>query len=188
LPGDIPQVYSKDVSSALYIENHDQARSVSRFGNDSPEFRDISAKMLATMHCTLSGTVYVYEGQELAMANVPKSWGIEDYPDVASITFYEEIKANRKKENPGLEPDMSDIVAGLQHKARDNARTPMQWSAAKNAGFSANPEKAKDPWMKVNEDYKLYNAEVEAQNKDSPLNFWKKAIQFRKDHLACVSL
>lgn len=75
----------------MYIENHDHTRSVSRFGNDSDEWRAVSAKMLAILEVTLSGTQYVYQGQELGMKNFPRTWGIEEYKDVASINYWNRL-------------------------------------------------------------------------------------------------
>lgn len=76
-------------SSRVFIENHDHARAVSRFGNDSPAWRGISAKMLAVLEVTQTGTVYVYQGQELGMKNFPRTWGIEEYKDVASQNYWQ---------------------------------------------------------------------------------------------------
>lgn len=73
---------------SVFIENHDQARSVTRFGNDSPEWRAISAKMLAILQTTQTGTLYVYQGEEIGMNNFPRSWGIEEYKDVATINYW----------------------------------------------------------------------------------------------------
>ena len=73
---------------SLFIENHDHARSVSQFGNDAPEWRALSAKLLAMMHTTLSGTLFVYQGQELGLANFPRTWGIEEYQDIASLNYW----------------------------------------------------------------------------------------------------
>lgn len=139
--------------------------------------------MLALWHCTLTGTQYVYQGEELGMGNVPHEWGIEEYLDVATQTWYnEELELRRARQ--GIEnPDMSDAMKGLQRKARDNARTPMQWDETANAGFS--PEGVK-PWMRVNDDYRRYNVKTEQQDPNSVLNFWKKLIKFRRDNLACV--
>ncbi|KAL7008135.1 hypothetical protein EMMF5_002317 [Cystobasidiomycetes sp. EMM_F5] len=172
--------------NSIYISNHDQARPVSRFGSDLPEFRDVSAKMLATFTSTLSGTLYVYQGEEIAMANVPKTWTLEDYPDPATHLYYNEVKQRRLEANPDKDPDMTDILSDLQHKARDNARTPMQWSTATNAGFSDSPNTAAKPWMRVNPDYVKYNVETERSDPNSVLSYWKKAIQFRKANLACT--
>ncbi|KAK9386687.1 glycoside hydrolase superfamily [Lipomyces mesembrius] len=109
--------------NALYLENHDQGRSVSRFASDRPEFRMHSAKMLATFLGLQSGTVFVYEGQELGMANMPKTWGIDRLKDLESINFYNEI---------------------LESECRDNSRTPMQWDSTPFAGFST-----AQPWMEM---------------------------------------
>lgn len=86
------QTYMRDQGywNTLYIENHDQARSVSRFGNDSDEWRSPSAKLLAMLQVTQSGTIFVYQGEEIGMRNFPRSWNIEEYKDVATINFYEE--------------------------------------------------------------------------------------------------
>lgn len=122
------------------------------------------------------------------MANVPKTWTLEDYPDPATHLYYNEVKQRRLEANPDKDPDMTDILSDLQHKARDNARTPMQWSTATNAGFSDSPNTAAKPWMRVNPDYVKYNVETERSDPNSVLSYWKKAIQFRKANLACVCL
>ena len=79
-------------ATSVYIENHDHSRSVSRFGNDSPEWRALSAKLLAIMQTTQSGTLFVYQGEELGLMNFPRSWGIEEYRDVASINYWNEYR------------------------------------------------------------------------------------------------
>ncbi|KAF8308292.1 glycoside hydrolase superfamily [Cantharellus anzutake] len=138
--------------NSIFIENHDQGRSVSRFGNDSAEYRSISAKMLAVGQICQGGTIYVYQGEELGMANMPPSWGIEEYKD----------KRRENSENP----DMSDILKDLRKKARDNARTPVQWDDSPHAGFTS--ENA-TPWMRMNDP-------------NSVRFFWKRALAFRKAH------
>ena len=129
----------------MYIENHDQARSVSRFGNDTTdEKRTLSAKMLAVMQATQSGTLYVYQGEELGLHNFPRSWGLEEYKDVATQNFFNRyvkvllgkmngntegmrsVLENRRREQGREDVDMSDVLDGLQKKARDHARTPVQ--------------------------------------------------------------
>jgi len=161
--------------NTIFIENHDTGRSVSRFGNDSPQWRATTAKLLAMLQIAQSGTLYVYQGQEIGMANVPKSWGIEEYKDVASLIYYNRILKERTER--GESTDMSDILSGLQKKGRDNARTPMQWDESKNAGFGTGI-----PWMRVNDDYKAWNVEVQSYRPDSVLSFWKDALRVRKDH------
>ncbi|ORX36241.1 alpha amylase [Kockovaella imperatae] len=164
--------------NANYLENHDVARSVSRFGDDStPENRVLTAKLLALLQCTLSGTLYVYQGEEIAMANIPPSWSIEEYKDVASQAYYHEEYEIRKKD--GQTPDMSDVMHALQCKSRDCARTPMQWSDSTQAGFSTGI-----PWMRVNDDYREWNVEAQKDDPKSVLSFWKDMIKFRKRYLS----
>jgi glycosidase len=116
-----------DRALRVFIENHDHARSVSRFGNDStPELQALTAKLLAMMQITQGGTIYVYQGEELGLKNFPLSWGIEEYKDVATVNHYNATKARRQKEQGIEDVDMSDVMAGAQKKARDHSRTPMQ--------------------------------------------------------------
>ncbi|EGN92954.1 glycoside hydrolase family 13 protein [Serpula lacrymans var. lacrymans S7.3] len=163
--------------NAVFIENHDHSRSVSRFGNDSSTWRSISAKMLSIMEITQTGTLYVYQGQELGLKNFPRSWGIEEYKDVASQNYWNLILEQRKKASGGKEVDMSDMLDDFQRKARDHARMPMQWDDTKHAGFTTGT-----PWMRVNDDFVECNASAQAGDKDSVLSFWKRAIGTRKQH------
>ncbi|KAJ6513701.1 glycoside hydrolase family 13 protein [Mycena vitilis] len=163
--------------NAVFIENHDQARSVSRFGNDSDEWRAVSAKMLALLEVTLGGTQYVFQGEELGLKNFPRKWGIEEYKDVASQNWYQEVLAKRKRESGKDEVDMSDILDGLAKKARDHARVPMQWNASDHAGFTTGT-----PWMRVNDDYRTWNAAAQLDDQESVRAFWKRALKLRKEH------
>lgn len=117
------------LSLSIYTENHDQARSVSRLGNDSDKWRSLSSKLLAILQVTQSGTQYVYQGQELGVRNAPRSWGVEEYKDVASINYYERVLEDRKKEKGSErdeDVDMGDVLDAFQKKSRDHARLPMQ--------------------------------------------------------------
>jgi len=172
--------------NSIYLENHDVARSVSRFGNDTtPEFRTLSAKMIAAMQCTLSGSLYIYQGEEIGMANLPKEWPIEEYKDIASQNYYEEELELRKRAQGTEHPDMSDIMDGLQRKARDHARNPVQWDDSKYAGFSLKSD-GEPPWMRVNDDYKDWNVAKQEKDDTSVLSFWKAMLAFRKKHLSCT--
>lgn len=133
---------------SLFLENHDTPRSVSRFGHDAPEWRVRSATLLATLQTTLSGTLFVYQGEEIGMKNVPRSWCIEEYKDIAAKRRWDEYVrartfcshaltgsgclavdrelAKRRKETGEDDPDMSDVLDFFQTRARDHARTPMQ--------------------------------------------------------------
>ncbi|THV01321.1 glycoside hydrolase family 13 protein [Dendrothele bispora CBS 962.96] len=165
-----------------YIENHDQARSVSRFGNDSvDELQVHSAKMLAVFHASQRGTLYVFQGQELGLKNAPRSWKIEDYPDVASQNWYKKVFEERRKTTGEDHPDMDDVMEGLHMKARDHARIPMSWDSSKHAGFTTGT-----PWMRVNNDHQTWNAAKQIGDENGVLSFWKKALKIRKENEVLV--
>jgi len=157
--------------NSLYLENHDQPRSVSRFGDDG-EYRELSAKMLATWYHMMQGTPYIYQGQEIGMTNV-KYDSIDDYKDIETINYYNESMIKGQS--------IDDVLQGIQKKSRDNARTPMQWTNGINAGFTSNR-----PWIKINENYKEINVESEMKNSDSILNYYKKLIRIRKNYPVIV--
>ncbi|GAA5901831.1 hypothetical protein JCM6882_008684 [Rhodosporidiobolus microsporus] len=169
-----------------YIENHDQARCVSRFASDAPEHRLASSKLLATYLLTLSGSLIIYEGQEIGMINAPKDWSIEEeYKDVNTINTWAEIKSDAKRS--GDSPLVERGRAGIQLTARDHARTPMQWDSSKNAGFSTNPD-AK-PWMRVMESaYEGINVADQENDPNSTLNFYRKLLALRKEHSELFTL
>lgn len=151
--------------NSLYFENHDQPRSVSRFGDDSPAYRVASAKTLATTLHLLKGTPYVYQGQELGMTNAGFT-NIEQYNDLESVRFY------RQAIDYGL-PD-SAVLSAIAIKSRDNARTPMCWDASEQAGFT----NAK-PWLAVNPNHDQINAEAALADPDSVFHHYRKLIQLR---------
>ncbi|KAF9463172.1 glycoside hydrolase family 13 protein [Collybia nuda] len=166
--------------NAIFIENHDHSRAVSRFGNDSEEWRAPSAKMLAMLEISLGGTQYVYQGQELGLKNFPRSWGIKEYKDVASQNYWNRqvsILTERRARSDGQDIDMSDVLDGFAKKARDHARVPMQWDSTDQAGFTTGT-----PWMRVNEDYKDWNAATQLGFQDSVLTFWQQALRVRKSN------
>lgn len=154
--------------NSLYLDNHDQPRQVSRFGDDG-KYRVESAKMLATMLHTQRGTPYIYQGEEIGMTNA-KFTSLSEYKDIRSVNtikVYEEEK--------GYTPE--EILAFLIAKSRDNARTPVQWTAGENAGFST----AK-PWMSVNPDYKEINVEAALKDPNSIFYYYQKLIKLRHQH------
>lgn len=151
--------------NSLFLENHDYSRSMPRFGK--VEYRKQVAKMLAVVMQCQKGTPYVYQGEEIGMSNI-EGLDRKDYKDIVSINIYDLAK----KVFPPLVP----IVRwALRKRARDNARTPMQWSAAENAGFTTGK-----PWMMVNPNYTEVNVEQQQGDPDSILNFYKKIIAYRK--------
>ena len=152
--------------NSLFWNNHDLPRVVSAAGNDK-EYREISAKMLATLLHGMQGTPYVYQGEELGMTNV--DFQLEDYKDIESINMYKEYLENGA--------DEADVLRSLHARSRDNARTPMQWDATENAGFST-----AEPWIKVNPNYVDINAESQLSDANSIFNYYKKVIGLRKTY------
>lgn len=155
--------------NSLFWENHDQPRSVSRFGNDSSQYRELSAKMLATCLHMMQGTPYVYQGQELGMTNVPFH-SVEDFRDLDSINAYHELVEDQKVFSK------EEMMRYLRYKSRDNARTPFQWDDSENAGFTTGT-----PWIMVNPNYKEINAKAELADPNSVFYYYQKLIQLRKE-------
>lgn len=161
-----------DAWSTVFIENHDQPRSVTRFG-DCSKLSNIfkSAKLLAMLQCALTGTLFVYQGQEIAMTNLPESWDIREYLDVNTIQYYRETI----KEFGAHDPRIETVKNLLSLVARDHARSPVQWNNTTYGGFS----EAK-PWMRVNDNYTDINVELQLQDELSVLHFWEHALKIRK--------
>ncbi|PPJ53242.1 hypothetical protein CBER1_11968 [Cercospora berteroae] len=189
----------------IWLESHDTARSVSRFGGDivnksdenRRKYRYKVAKMLTLLECTLGGTLFIYQGQELGMMNLRDDVSISEYPDVETKKAREDEHAKRHRDAiavaqlaPGnsqmneLEIDMSDFEAQLRLKARDHARVPLPWVAASeaepHAGFSSAPGETK-MWSPMNTDSEECNIADQERDSGSVLNFWKKLIRFRKE-------
>ena len=152
--------------NSLFWENHDQPRSVSRFGDDGP-YREASAKMLATCLHFMQGTPYIYQGEELGMTNAPFR-DISDFRDLDSINAYQELTGQGvfTKE---------EMLCRLRKKSRDNARTPFQWSDDANAGFTTG-----NPWIMVNPNYREINAREQLAREDSVFHYYQKLIRLRK--------
>ena len=151
--------------NALFWCNHDQPRIVSRFG-DEGEYRVPAAKMLGMVLHGMQGTPYIYQGEELGMTN-PHFSRITDYRDVESLNMFAELRAN------GREPD--ELLAILASKSRDNGRTPMQWDASHNAGFSEG-----EPWIGVCDNYETVNARAALDDPDSVFYTYQSLISLRK--------
>lgn len=154
--------------NSLYWENHDQPRSVSRFGNDSDEYREISAKMLATCIHMMQGTPYVYQGEELGMTNCPFNT-LDNFRDLESINAFHELTEQGKMTK-------EDMMAAIGYKGRDNARTPMQWDDSAYAGFST-----ANPWIMVNPNYTKINAKDQINREDSVFKYYQKLIKLRHE-------
>lgn len=150
--------------NSLYLCNHDQPRSVSRFGNDQ-EYRRESATALATMMHLQRGTPFIYQGEELGMTNYPFQ-GVCDLRDIESLNYYREAVAS------GEEP--ANALEGIRKIGRDNARTPVQWDASKSAGFSSGI-----PWIDVNPNYTWLNAAAQYDDPSSVFSYYQKLISLR---------
>ena len=155
--------------NSLYWCNHDQPRMISRMGNDSPKYREISAKMLGTCLHMMQGTPYIFQGEELGMTNYPFA-SLDEFRDIESINAYHEFT---KK---GIfTPE--EMFAYISYKGRDNARTPMQWDDSGQAGFTVGT-----PWIPVNPNYKEINAKEQMEREDSVFHYYQKLIALRKQY------
>ena len=152
--------------NSLFLENHDLPRIVSRWGDDG-KYREPSAKMLASLLFGLQGTPYIYQGQELGMTNV--RYPLEEYRDIETLGMYRKYKVLGWPEEK--------ILRSIHARSRDNARTPMQWSGAENAGFTTGT-----PWLKVNPNYKTINADNQLSDPDSVFSYYQRLIRLRKGH------
>ena len=155
--------------NSLYFCNHDQPRIVSRLGDESDACRELSAKCIATCLHMMQGTPYVYQGEELGMTNTVFN-SVDDFRDLESINAYRELVES------GLYTD-GDMFPKIAHKSRDNARTPMQWDASANAGFTTGT-----PWIAVNPNYKKINVADQLKREDSVFHYYQKLIRLRKEN------
>ncbi len=157
---------------AIFLANHDQARLVSRYGNAGPAFRAPSSKMLSTFLLTMRGTPFYYNGDELGMTN-PGFDKITDYRDVAILNEYQHTL--------DVGGDLPNYMKEIAFTARDNSRTPMQWNAEPQAGFTTG-----EPWIRVNPNYDSINVAAQEIDSNSCLNYFRRLVQLRKDHPVLV--
>ncbi|MBO0359543.1 alpha-glucosidase [Hymenobacter sp. BT186] len=157
---------------AIDLGNHDQPRMVSKFGDDRPAFRTHSAQLLNTFLLTMRGTPYCYNGDELGMTNIRFS-NMADYRDVAALNGYALVRSQGGNQ--------AAYIKQLQRFSRDNSRTPFQWNATANAGFTTGT-----PWLKVNPNYLTVNQAIEDKDSTSVLNHFRRAIQLRGKHKVLV--
>lgn len=157
---------------SVFLANHDQARMVSRFGNDSLPFRDLSSKMLSTFVLTMRGTPYYYNGDELGMTNAGFN-RIEDYRDMPTLNEYQHQKATGG--------DLQKFMQRIRFESRDNGRTPFQWDSTAQAGFTTGK-----PWMGVNPNYTRLNAAAQENDPNSCLHYFRKLTRLRKENPVLV--
>jgi oligo-1,6-glucosidase len=181
LPGEwklteLKRIFSKwqkelegDGWNSLYWSNHDQPRAVSRFANDSHQYREISAKMLATCLHMMKGTPYIYQGEELGMTNVNFD-DIKDYRDIETLNAYHNLIEEGKL-------TYEEMMKAIHERSRDNARTPVQWTDEEHAGFTT-----ETPWINVNPNHIEINAQRVINDPISIFHYYKKLIRLRKEH------
>ena len=157
---------------SVYLANHDQARLVSRFGNNSAAFREVSSKMLSTFLMTMRGTPYYYNGDELGMTNI-RFDNIEDYRDMPTLNEYQHQK--------NIGGNLKEFMEKIKFSCRDNGRTPFQWDSSYNGGFTTGT-----PWLKVNPNYKEINAAAQEKDDNSCLNYFRKLTRLRKENPVLV--
>ncbi|MEO0902979.1 MAG: alpha-amylase family glycosyl hydrolase, partial [Bacteroidota bacterium] len=170
---DWDETFAEKGWGSLFLSNHDNPRTISRWGNDSPEHWYNSATMLQTFLLTMKGTPYFYYGDEIGMSNI-RFDNIKDYQDINTLNRYALLKQQ------GM--DLETFIENEKEAARDNGRTPMQWNETTNAGFS----QAK-PWLKVHPNHKGgLNVADQEKDENSVLNYFRKIVQVRKDYLGLV--
>ncbi|GGH19316.1 glycoside hydrolase family 13 protein [Mucilaginibacter phyllosphaerae] len=157
---------------SIFLANHDQARLVSRFGNDNPQYREVSSKMLTTFLMSMRGTPYYYNGDELGMTNAGFT-KIEDYKDMPTLNEYKHLKQTGG--------DIPAFLKRQQFECRDNGRTPFQWDNTANAGFTKGA-----PWLKVNANYTAINKAAQEKDPNSCLNYFRKMVKLRNDNKVLV--
>lgn len=157
-----------------FLESHDFPRSVSHFGPGAGHYHQRAAKMLALLSTTLSGTLFLYQGQEIGMTNVPSSWGREQFRDRSVSRYFDEID----HDYPDNEVVKAKALRGALRFGRDNARTPVQWSKSPYGGFSS-----VEPWIPINDNFAEINVADQTADGDSILSFFKGMIKLRREHL-----
>jgi oligo-1,6-glucosidase len=164
--------FAKKGWGTMYLANHDQPRMLTRWGNDSPEHRVISSKMLTTFILSMRGTPFYYFGDEIGMSNI-KFDKVEDYNDIELLTNYAQVKAKGG--------DLKRFLEGMKISSRDNGRTPMQWDNTTNGGFTTGR-----PWLKVNPDYATVNVAAQEKDPQSILAYFRKMAQLRKTNQTLI--
>lgn len=176
------QLLTQDTEAwtTVFAENYDGPRSLSRYTTTDPKWRVKAGKLLAVMLATLTGTLFLYQGQEIGMVNVPDSWTVEDFRDIASLNSWK-ATAERYAED---EEKLGKALQMLRTTSRDNARTPVQWDDGPNAGFC--PQVVK-PWIKVYDNHKEVNVAAAQKDPDSILAMWKQMLRLRNSIGMCLS-
>ncbi|KAF5981339.1 putative maltase [Fusarium bulbicola] len=168
-------IEGNDGWTTIFLENHDVPRSISRFMSDKPDLRAAAAKVLALLQITCTGTLFLYRGQELGMTNIPASWPIEEFKDISTQRYWESVtRANNDSDI------LRTSLANVRAVARDNSRTPIQWSSDLHAGFT---DCKAGPWVRINDNFVDIYVKRQVLDDESVLAFWKEAIACRKANM-----
>ena len=159
--------------TAVWKENHDRSRSASEFGSKDTKFHARSAKLLAMWTASLSGTLAIYQGEEIGMTNLPSDWTADDFRDTWTVQYLKKV-AETNPDNPQAQ---KEALQALLKTSRDNSRTPVQWSAETNAGFTSGA-----PWIRINPNYNEINVSDQLKDEDSVWHFWRKVLELRKGY------
>lgn len=168
-------VEETDAWTTVFLENHDQGRSISHFASVLPAHREAAAKMLAIILTTLTGTLFLYQGQEIGMINAPKSWPGDAYKCVRSVNYLTDVLERTGADPKALEAAQSN----LRRVARDHDRVPMQWEGSVNAGFSS-PDA--EPWVPALDCCRDINVANQIGKEDSVLEYWRRLLVLRKQY------
>ncbi|CZR45435.1 uncharacterized protein FPRO_15390 [Fusarium proliferatum ET1] len=169
-------IEGNDGWTCIFLENHDIARSVSRFANDDPMYRAAAAKALATLLGTSTGTLFLYQGQEIGITNAPQEWDIREYKDISASNYWKQVHDSTN----GDEAALAQAMRNIRSVARDHARTPVQWNDEEHAGFTDAPT---GPWMGINDNYREVNVQQQVSDPDSVFAFWQNLLKLRKKHV-----
>lgn len=169
----VDQITGENGWGAFFLTNHDNARQVSHFGNDTPQWRTISAKALATLNLTQRSTPFIYQGDEIGMTN-------SNFPDISSFDDVQ-LKGYWKDLVETKKIDADYFMKNARMTNRDNSRTPFQWNSEKNAGFSDG-----SPWLKVNDNYREINASSQIKDQNSVYSYYKSLIALRRNSPALI--
>ncbi|KIW17030.1 hypothetical protein PV08_04221 [Exophiala spinifera] len=165
--------------NALFMENHDCSRTVSRYASDTPSLRTASARMLANHLGFQSGTIFLYQGQEIAMVNMPREWPVDEYKDIELVNHWQMVLRDYQDD-----PERQKMYRERYWLvARDHARTPMQWSAkTPYAGFMPEGTHNVAPWMSIHPDYRSWNVERAVADPRSSFHHWRRVLSARKQY------
>ncbi|CAD6584959.1 MAG: hypothetical protein CYPHOPRED_002897 [Cyphobasidiales sp. Tagirdzhanova-0007] len=180
-PRDYVKLAEHDSWQSAFLSNHDQPRPINNILQADFAHRNEAAKLLCLFLCTQAGTLFIYQGEEIGMMNVPPDWPIHEYKDLVTQKYWQEQIARAGDVAGEPAASLSHVIAAINRKARDNARTPMPWNRMPKAGFTAST-----PWMRINEDNRYCNVADQQDRPNSIWTFWRDTLHLRKSTAALI--